>query len=387
MNGSSDRRKKLSKWIIATVAACILIFLGVQNIRLLAGALSWLVGLVMPLLVGLGFALIVNVPMRFFETHLWPRTTKMTVIRLRQPVAYLISVLLILGILVGIVWLVIPALGDAVMLIVQSLIEFANKLSTMEFQVWEESALGSLLLNLDWDSAIATLQSWLAEQGGNIMNTVVGTLSSLVGGLMDLFVAVVFSVYVLFNKKRLKTLAVRLVRAWLPKNFGAWLIHATAVASANLRSFISGQTLEALILGGLCIIGMLLLGIPYAPMVGALVGVTALVPVVGGLVGALVGAFVILTVNPLKALIFVIFLVILQQLEGNIIYPRVMGSRVNLPAMWILAAVTVGGGVGGPLGMLLAVPVASTVYTLAREATEKREQRLALDRSDETAEP
>ena len=129
-------------------------------------------------------------------------------------------------------------------------------------------------------------------------------------------------------------------------------------------------------------IGMLILRIPYAPMVGALVGVTALVPVVGSFVGAVVGAFMLLTVDPVKAIVFVVFLVILQQLEGNLIYPKVMGSRVHLPGMWVLAAVTVGGGVAGPIGMLLSVPVASTAYVLIKEATVKREEKIAELRSE-----
>ena len=143
---------------------------------------------------------------------------------------------------------------------------------------------------------------------------------------------------------------------------------------SNFRNFVSGQALEAVILSTLCMIGMLILQLPYIPMVGALVGVTALIPVVGGFIGAVIGTFMILTVDPVKAVIFLAFLIILQQLEGNLIYPRVMGSRVKLPAMWILAAVTVGGGLAGPVGMLLGVPIASTAYVLLREATEQREQ-------------
>lgn len=123
-------------------------------------------------------------------------------------------------------------------------------------------------------------------------------------------------------------------------------------------------------------LGMLIFGFPYAPMVGALVGVTALIPVVGGFIGAAVGAFMILTIDPLKAVLFVVFIIVLQQFEGNIIYPRVMGSRVNLPGMWILAAVTVGGSISGPVGMLLSVPIASTAYVLLKEATDKREKKL-----------
>ncbi|MBE6932472.1 MAG: AI-2E family transporter [Ruminococcaceae bacterium] len=376
MEFDPENRKKLTKWLIGIIAACILIFLGVQNVNVIAKAVSWAVGLIMPLLLGFAFALILNVPMRFFENHLWPKAVHPAALKLRRPTAYGISLIMILGILAGIIWLVIPELVEAVKLIAQSVIDFIGRLSAMDAQELAGRPFGKFLLGIDWEGMLKAAENWLKEQGGNIMNTVVDTIGSVVGGVVDLFVAIVFSIYILFSKERLKALAARLIRVWLPERFGEWLIHAATVASANFRSFVSGQTLEAVILGTLCIIGMLLIGIPYAPMVGTLVGVTALIPVVGGLIGAVVGAFMILTVSPIKAVIFLVFLIVLQQLEGNLIYPRVMGSRVNLPAMWILAAVTVGGGVAGPVGMLLAVPTAATLYTLFREATQRREQRL-----------
>ena len=139
--------------------------------------------------------------------------------------------------------------------------------------------------------------------------------------------------------------------------------------------FIAGQATEAIILGTLCMIGMMILRIPYAPMIGALVGVTALIPIVGAFVGTIVGAVMILTVDPFKAVVFVVFLLILQQVEGNAIYPRVVGSKNKLPAIWVLAAVTIGGNLAGPLGMLLGVPAASAAYALMKEATDLREQR------------
>ena len=368
--------KRLSKWLIGVIAACILIFLGVQNINAVAKAVSWAVNLTMPLLLGLALARILNVPMRFFENHLWPKAVRPVAQKLRRPTAYGISLVMILGILAGVVWLVIPELVQAVRLIAQSVIDFVAVISSMEAEELAQQPFGRLLLNADWDAIIATMETWLRAQGGNLVDTVVGTIGSVVGGVVDLFVAAVFSIYILFGKDKLKAQAKRLIRVWMPGQFSEWLIHAASVANANFRSFVSGQTLEAVILGSLCIIGMLLFGFPYAPMVGTLVGVTALVPVVGSLVGAAVGAFMILTVSPIKAVLFLVFLIVLQQVEGNVIYPKVMGSRVNLPAMWILAAVTVGGSVAGPVGMLLAVPTASTLYILFREATQKREQRL-----------
>ena len=329
----------------------------------------------MPLLLGFAFALILNVPMRFFESHLWSKTKKPLLCKLRRPLSFLISLVLIIGILTGVIRLVIPELIEAIKVIVQSIINFVNKLSSMDETELAELPFGSVLLNTDWDKLLDTLQVWLKNQSGNIMNTAVGTISSLVGGIFDFFISFVFAIYILFSKDKLKAQAQRLIRVWLPKKFGEWSIHAASVASVNFRNFVSGQSLEAVILGVLCMIGMFIFRFPYAPMVGALVGVTALIPVVGGFIGAGVGAFMILTVDPLKAVLFLVFIIVLQQLEGNLIYPKVMGSRVNLPGMWILAAVTVGGGIAGPVGMLLSVPIASTVYILLKEATDKKEKK------------
>lgn len=149
-------------------------------------------------------------------------------------------------------------------------------------------------------------------------------------------------------------------------------IHVADVASSTFRSFVAGQTIEALILGTLCMVGMMILRIPYASMIGALVGVTALIPIFGALIGALIGAVMILSVDPFKAMVFVIFLLILQQVEGNVIYPKVVGSKIGLPGMWVLAAVTIGGGLGGVLGLFLGVPAFSVLYTLINEATDLR---------------
>lgn len=376
MDLTPEKRKKLARWLIGIATACILIFLGVQNINVVADAVSWVAGLIMPLILGFAFALILNVPMRFFESHIWSKTKKKGLQKLRRPVSFIISLVLIIGILVGVVWLVIPELVSAIKVIVQGVIDLVNKLSAMSEAELAELPLGSVLINTDWDKLLDTLQTWLKNQSGTIVNTAVGTIGSLVGGIFDFFISFVFAIYILFSKDKLKAQAKRMIRVWLPKNFGEWSIHAASVTSQNFRNFISGQSLEAVILGVLCMVGMWIFGFPYAPMIGALVGVTALIPVVGGFIGAGVGAFMILTVDPLKAVFFLIFIVVLQQLEGNLIYPRVMGSRVNLPGMWILAAVTVGGGIAGPVGMLLSVPIASTVYVLVREATDKREKAL-----------
>ena len=295
----------------------------------------------------------------------------------------------------GIVGLVIPELISAVKIIIQGAVELLGKLGNDEAAaVFAKIPFGEVLYenvilnyNIDWDKIVSALQGWLTAQSGNIMNTAVGTVSTLVTAIFNFVVALIFAIYVLFSKEKLKRQAVRLTKAWIPEKYGSWIIHAVSVGMRIFRSFVSGQTLEACILGFLCIIGMLILRLPYAPMVGALVGVTAFIPVVGAFVGTIVGAFMILTVSPAKALVFVIYLLVLQQIEGNLIYPKVMGDRVNLPAMWVLAAVTIGGGIAGPVGMLLGVPVVSTIYILLKEETEKREKKLAMQNSAAEEQP
>ena len=374
MDLTPEKRKAIAKWIIGVAAACIIIFLGVQNIGAVFNVISQVLGLIMPLLTGVVLAVILHVPMRFFERHLWTASKHPRAQKLRRPVSFLLALIIILAVFTGVIWLVIPELGEALAIVASGVTDLINQLSVMSETEIAEHPFGRLLLSIDWDSVLKSIENWIKNESGAIFDFAFDTVASLVGGIVDFFIAFVFAVYILFNKDTLSRQARRLVRAWLPEGFGRWLVHAASVANDTFRNFISGQSLEAIILGSLCTIGMWILTIPYAPMVGALVGVTALIPVVGAFVGGAVGAFMILTVEPIKAVIFVVFLIALQQVEGNLIYPKVMGNRVNLPSMWILAAVTVGGGIGGPLGMLFSVPVASIAYTLIKEATLSREK-------------
>ena len=375
MEFNPKKRKKLSRWIIGIAFSCFVIILALKNIPVIKDFISKATSIVMPLIIGLIFALIINVPMSFLEDHLWKKGTEKGA-KIRRPLAFIMSLLFIIGIIVGVVWLVIPALVEAITVIGDGVMSYVNALSAMSKEEIAQLPVGRLLLNVDWDKTLQTMQTFLKNQGSDIFNTAVGTVSSVVSGIYDFFIAAVFAVYILFNKEKLKEQTARLVKAWIPDNIADFTIHACRLLGKNFKNFVTGQSLEAVILGVLCIIGMLILKIPYAPMVGALVGVTAIIPVVGGFIGAFVGAFMILTVSPVKAVIFLIFILVLQQLEGNLIYPKVMGTSVNLPSMWILAAVTIGGGIAGAGGMLLAVPVASTLYVLVREATEKREEKL-----------
>lgn len=377
MNFSQENLKKISKWVISTVSICILIYLGIKNYVVVFSGISWIIDIVMPLILGFVFAVILNVPMSFFERHLFTKTKKRFLIKCRRPLAFILSLILILGILVGVICLVIPELINAFKIIGENIKVLIQDFSARGYKIGNFS-LSELLAYVDIDKISTTLQEFLKNYSSNIVGTAVNTISKLVGGVVNGFLAIIFAVYILFGKETFKRQCSRLMNAWLSKKQVGWIVRISSLASKTFRNYISGQTLEACILGGLCFIGMLILRIPYAPMISALIGVMAFIPVVGAFVGVFVGAFMIITVSPIKTVIFVIFFIALQQIEGNLIYPKVMGSKINLPAIWILAGVTIGGALFGAVGMIVFVPLTSIVYVLVREETEKREKKLKI---------
>lgn len=369
--------KRYAKWIIGVAVILIVIYLGLANIADVSSAATWVAKLFTPLTVGFFMALILNVPMRFFESFMWPKAKRKFPQKIRRPLAFTLSLVLILGILAGVIILVVPELINALKMIASSSMGFINEMAQLnKTEAITQLPFGSILAKINWSEIANNVEKWVKEQSGTIVNGAMDTVIALVGGIVDFVFAVIFSIYILFSKEKLKAQAARLIRAWLPEKGGNYIIHTCDVANGVFRNFVAGQTIEAIILGSLCALGMVILRIPYAPMVSALVGVMSLIPVVGAFIGGGVGAFMIFTESPVKALVFVVFIIVLQQLEGNLIYPKVVGSQVQLPAIWVLAAVTVGGAVAGPTGILLGIPLVSTAYILIREATEKREQKL-----------
>ena len=370
-------RKEVTKWAVGSVAACILIFLGVRYVSAIAMAVQWLVNLVKPLLIGTVLAMILSVPMSFIEKHLFQKSPTPKKEKARRPLAILLSLILVIGVFVGIAVLVIPELMGAVSIVITSVTGGLDQMAAFESsEAFAQFPFAQQLqqLDIDWLTLKTQLESWVQQLSTTVLDSTASALGSIAASLLDGIVAFVFCIYVLSNKETLMRQISRLARVWLPSRFTETMSHIFSVCSDIFQQFIVGQTTEAVILGTLCGIGMGILRIPYAPMVGALVGVTALIPYVGSFIATVVGAFMILTVNPFKALVFVIFLLALQQVEGNLIYPRVVGAKINLPAIWVLAAITVGGNLAGPVGMLLGVPAASAAYALLREATQKREQ-------------
>ena len=287
----------------------------------------------------------------------------------------LVSLVLILAILTAVVMLVVPELVNAFGVLADQIPVFlknaqawllANGDAFPALQDWLSAA------QIDWNSIGQTLLGYVTTGAGNLLGGTVHVVTGIAGGATNTIIAFIFALYILLGKEKFKHQLIVLGQAFLPQRACNALAHVGKVAARTFAKFVSGQCIEACILGTLCWLGMLLFRFPYAPMVGALVGISALVPIVGALVGTVVGAFMIMMVDPILAVWFVVFLLVLQQIEGNLIYPRVVGSSVGLPPVWVLVAVTVGGSLYGVAGMLFGVPTASVAYTLVKEAAARR---------------
>ena len=327
-----------------------------------------LISAAFPLILGSVIAYLVNILMRSYEAHYFPTSKKQSILASRRPVCMLGAFATLIAIVVLIVGLIVPQLISCVRLIIDKIPGFMVNVLTLADH-WEivPDDIIAKLQTIDWNSRIGDIVKFLTSGIGDVMGVVVTTVSSVFSGVVTGLLSLIFSIYLLSSKEALCSQAHQMMNHYLHDTLCRKLEYVLDILNDCFHRYIVGQCLEAVIIGVLCALGMRILQLPYASMIGALVGFTALIPVAGAYIGALVGAFMILTVSPVKALVFLIFLVVLQQLEGNLIYPKVVGSSMGLPGIWVLAAVTIGGGMMGIMGMLLGVPLAAAFYRLVAE--------------------
>lgn len=356
-----------------------LVYLAIHYWGPVSAALGVLIGAAWPLLLGAGIAYVVNILMRFYETHIFRKCNRPLFLKLRRGgcmVAAYLTILVIVGLIVG---LIVPELIRAIQLLINETPALIDRLygelmknpEIAQYLPNAEANLGEL--GADWQQLLTRVLEWLGGGWNGLMNSVVATVSGVFSGAVTLVMGFMFSFYILYGKEKLGRQVRRLMRTYLKPAWCERTFYVLNVLDNSFHRYVVGQCTEAVILGTLCMLGMLIFGFPYATMIGALVGATALIPIAGAYIGAGVGAILILTVSPMEALLFLVFIVVLQQLEGNIVYPRVVGSQLGLPALWVLAAITVGGNVMGIGGMLLAVPLTTAIYRLVRENVRKRE--------------
>ena len=375
--------------IIGYILLIAALILGIQNITVVVTVLQTVAGVLQPLILGAVIAYILNILMKKLEKIYFPKSKNRLINKTKRMVCIILSLLLVIGILGLVMGLVLPELAGAFAVIAESVPVYYEKLVAWlmtysdKFPVIEEYING---LQLDWSQITKNLVMYATSGVGGIFNSAISVVSVVVGGIVNFVIALIFAIYLLAGKEKLSAQLKRVLAAYLSEKKRAQLAQMVAVADNTFSSFIVGQCTEAVILGSLCTIGMWILRFPYAPMTGAFIGVTALIPVAGAYLGAGVGAFMIMTVDPMKALLFLVFIVCLQQLEGNLIYPKVVGSSVGLPALWVLAAVTVGGGINGIFGMLLGVPIAATLYKLiGMDVRKKVDKQMAVAPDSEVA--
>lgn len=349
--------------------ALILVYLVIHYWVKVEGLFSVAVGAAMPLIIGCVMAYVVNILMGFYEKW-YDRLFKVEVaVKIKRIVCLILAFLSLFGIVALIVNLVLPELINCIASFIrlipgalQMIVNFVGEEQIMKFFPELASGFDITTLSAEIEGLVKTVIGGVGGAVGSIMAAVTSAASVVVNVLIGL----IFSLYVLIDKEKLGAQTRTLVQTYMPKTADR-IFYVTEVIDDSFHSFIVGQCIEAVVLGGLCILGMLLLKFPYAVMIGVFIGFTALIPVAGAYIGAGVGAVMILTVSPLQALQFLVFVLVLQQLEGNLIYPRVVGQSIGLPGIWVLTAVTIGGGVLGVGGMLLAVPLFAAGYRLIKE--------------------
>ena len=350
-----------------------MLYLCINYLELVQSFVIKALGAAAPLLIGGAAAYVVNIIMSWYERHYFPMSCKKFVMKTRRPFCMIAAFLSVIAIVVIVVSLILPELTSCIQLLVSQLPgAFKKFIAFVEgFGVVPEKILNELS-NLDWQAKIGDIINMISSYFGNVMNMLFTVLTAFFSGLVVTLLSIIFAIYFLVAKEKIHDSLNRIADSYFKKNICDKTRYVLSVVNDSFHHFIVGQTTEAVILGVLCTIGMIILQLPYATMIGALVGFTALIPVAGAFIGAGVGAFMISTLSMLEAVVFVAFIVVLQQLEGNLIYPKVVGTSLGLPSVLVLAAVTVGGGVFGIPGMLLGVPLVAAAYKIVVSDVNKR---------------
>ena len=368
-----DLNKQTVKALLMVVCGGIAFAAALLHLSTVAGAVVWLLEILSPLLLGCAIAFILNVPMRALERCLSPVTKRAE--KLRRPLALVLTIAAVSAVLALAGMVIVPGVKEAVTSVAAQTPDAFARLQeqALRFQEYLPALTDQIeSLSIDWQSlskkAVELVQSWgkgLIVSGG-------GILSGIVSGVSSFFIGFVFALYILLQKEKLARQGRQLCYAFLPEAAADRILAVLRLSERTFSSFLSGQCLEAVILGTMFVLTMSVFRFPYALLVGVLIALTALIPIVGAFIGCAVGALLMLVNDPWQALWFIVLFLVLQQIEGNLIYPHVVGSSVGLPSIWVLAAVTVGGSLMGIVGMLVFIPLCSVLYALLRQAAVDR---------------
>ena len=368
--------KENTKKIILIVAIGIIIYLGLQNLSNILGSFQGLLKILNPFILGACMAFVLNVVVNLIETK-WIKNKKKNKIirRIKRPLSIFLAMLILFAVIFFVIFLVIPGLIDTIDSIKTYIPGIATNVQNWLYDMTNQyPQINDTIknINIDWnnldDETMKLLQSW----AGTILSSSINILAAIFSGVANLVIGLIFAVYILLQKEKLGMQFRKIMQAYMKPELMEKTLKIFKVTNSAFTKFITGQVTEACILGFLCFLGIVVLGMPYALTIAVLIGFTALIPIFGAFIGAGIGALLIAVQSPMLALGFIVFIIILQQIEGNIIYPKVVGNSVGLPGIWVMVAVTVGGSLWGITGIAVSVPIASILYALLREDVNNR---------------
>ena len=363
--------------ILGVIVLGILFYAVINNLGTFFSGINFIWSVFTPVILGLCMAFVLNLPLRFLENKVFGKLTRANGkvwAKLKRPVCLILSIVLILSLLVLLLSFIIPQFISTCADFFLKLPEYMEHLSATANDLIVRFNLPIDLnqTSVDWQSVSALALQLFNTNGQAITQGAIGIATGLVNGVINLILGLVFSIYILASKEELGKLAKSVLYSILPREKARKFISVVVLSNKAFIGFVSGQCVEVGVIGILCFIGMLIFRFPHALMVSCIIAVTAFVPVFGGIIGAIIGAFLILLASPIKALWFLVFIIVLQQLESHIVYPKIMGKHVDLPGIWVLLAVTIGGGLFSILGLIISVPLCSVLYTLSKKWITKR---------------
>lgn len=363
--------KKLFKSIILLITYCIFLIAIIVKIDVLAGVFANGIRILSPLFIGVAIAFVLKRPYKFFLKTYQNTKKRRKINAAAKPLAIVSVYVLFIGVITGIVAFIIPQIVDSVKLLYDNLGNYASN-----FEAFVNGVSDYLKVDtIDLSSLEATLVKVPDILGGlvtGLMPQIFNFTSGFIHQTINIVIGFILSIYLLVERERIKRQVAEILKAYTKQSFETKTKKVFGVIDDTFTKFVSGQITEAFILGILCFIGMLIFRIEYPMLISVMIGTTSLIPVVGAIIGLIPSIFILLMIEPVQALWFLVFIIVLQQLEGNLIYPKVVGGSIGLPALWVLLAIIVGGGLFGIIGMLLGVPTMSVIYQLVREDVNTR---------------
>lgn len=369
-----ELNKKNIMRILLIAASITFLYWGLENLILLSIFSSNVIGIFMPVLVGICMAFILNIPMRGIEKHLFRSNSNQIVRKIKRPVSLLLSITLMIIIVLLVLFIVLPELGRTGIIIKDSIpgfLERSQELSN-ELMVYFPEWGGEAFRSIDWVKISEKMLAMFKDGMTSVLSSTFTAISVIFSGVINFVLGFVLSIYILLQKEKLSEQFKKLIYAVFSEKKADRYIYVLRLTNSAFSKFFTGQCLEAFIIGTLFFVTMTIFDLPYALMVSVIIGFTALIPVFGAFLGCLISVFFIVVTAPMKAVWFLVLFIIIQQLEGNLIYPRVVGGSVGLPGIWVLLAVTLGGSLMGVVGMLVMVPLSSVVYILTGEFVNHR---------------